>query len=75
MVELVDTADLKSADYCSRAGSIPAPGTIYSRGISSTLTSDYALRSPKRWTDPTYMNQWSEVALRFGAGVYRFETL
>lgn len=27
MVELVDTPDLKSCDYCGRAGSIPAPST------------------------------------------------
>jgi hypothetical protein len=27
MVELVDTQDLKSCDYCGRAGSSPAPGT------------------------------------------------
>ena len=27
VAELVDAADLKSAGYCNRAGSIPAPGT------------------------------------------------
>jgi hypothetical protein len=27
VVELVDTRDLKSRDYCNRAGSSPAPGT------------------------------------------------
>ena len=27
MVEWVDTRDLKSLDYCSRAGSSPASGT------------------------------------------------
>ena len=27
VAELVDAADLKSADHCDRAGSIPAPGT------------------------------------------------
>ena len=27
VVKLVDTGDLKSPDYCSRAGSIPASGT------------------------------------------------
>ncbi len=29
VAELVDAADLKSADHCDRAGSIPALGTIY----------------------------------------------
>ena len=28
MAELVDAADLKSADHCDRAGSTPALGTI-----------------------------------------------
>ena len=30
MVKLVDTQDLKSCDHCGRAGSIPAPGTLFS---------------------------------------------
>lgn len=29
MAKLVDAADLKSAGHCDRAGSSPAPGTIY----------------------------------------------
>ena len=29
MAKLVDAADLKSAGHCGRAGSIPAPGTIW----------------------------------------------
>jgi hypothetical protein len=30
VVELVDTQDLKSCDHYGRAGSIPAPGTLFS---------------------------------------------
>ena len=29
VVKLVDTGDLKSPGHCGRAGSSPAPGTIY----------------------------------------------
>ncbi len=31
MVELVDTQDLKSCGHCGRAGSSPAPGTIFTQ--------------------------------------------
>ena len=34
VVKLVDTGDLKSPDYCSRAGSIPASGTSKNSVIS-----------------------------------------
>lgn len=30
---MVDTGDLKSPDYCSRAGSSPVPGTTKSRKV------------------------------------------
>lgn len=30
MAELVDAPDLKSVEYCTRAGSIPAVGIIFS---------------------------------------------
>jgi hypothetical protein len=33
VVKLVDTGDLKSPDYCSRAGSIPASGTTIKKII------------------------------------------
>jgi hypothetical protein len=33
MVELVDTQDLKSCGHCGRAGSIPAPGTIFQQSL------------------------------------------
>ena len=38
VVKLVDTGDLKSPGHCGRAGSSPAPGTIYSTTVSSTST-------------------------------------
>ncbi len=33
VVELVDTQDLKSCDHCDRAGSTPAPGTLWIKGL------------------------------------------
>ena len=37
VVKLVDTGDLKSPAHCERAGSSPAPGTIFARNPLAEL--------------------------------------
>ena len=46
VVKLVDTRDLKSRDLNGRAGSIPAPGTIYIKASALNGAGAFLLEKP-----------------------------